>query len=83
MRVKEKFSFGFNLIWVVQSLSQKYLHSLLTQITSLFFASRPNTRGVSRSSRTWGWDAMDATATQRKYFARTNGADADGEAVWS
>jgi hypothetical protein len=30
-----------------------------------------------------GRDAVDATATQRKHFARTNDAVADGEAVWS
>jgi hypothetical protein len=83
MREEEKFSFGFNLIWVVQSLSQKYLHSLLTQITSLFFASRPTRQGRFAIVTNVGWDAMDATATQRKYFARTNGADADGEVVWS
>src|ERR1700733_2310913 len=40
------------LIWVVQSPSQKYSGSLLTQITSTTLASRPTQRGVSRSSRT-------------------------------
>src|SRR6201999_596806 len=34
-------------------------------------------RGVSRSSRTLGWDAVDADALL------TNSADADGEVVWS
>ena len=34
-----------NLIWVVQSFPQKYSGSLLTQITSTSFASRPNTEG--------------------------------------
>ena len=75
MRVKEKFSFGFNLIWVVQSLSQKYLHSLLTQITSLFFASRPNTEGRFAIVTNVGRDAVDAEALL------TNSAKADGEVV--
>jgi len=39
--------------------------------------------GVSRSSRTLVRDAVDAAATQRKHFARTSSADADGEVVWS
>ena len=33
MTVEKKFSFGFNLIWVVQSPSQKYFHCGLRQIT--------------------------------------------------
>jgi hypothetical protein len=66
MPVKEKFSFGFNLIWVVQSLSQKYLHSLLTQITSLFFASRPNTEGrfAIVTNVGLGCDGRDSDAAQ-------------------
>jgi len=32
--------------------------------------SRPGTRGVSRSSRTWGWDAVDATASGVKRDCR-------------
>jgi hypothetical protein len=52
MAAEKKFSFGFNLIWVVQPLAQKYSGSLPTQITSTTLASRPTQRGVSRSSRT-------------------------------
>ena len=78
MRVKEKFSFGFNLIWVVQSLSQKYLHSLLTQITSLFFASRPNTEGrfaiVTNVGQGMRW---------MRWHQRRMAPTADGEVVWS
>ena len=37
---------------------------------------------VSRSSRHVGLDAVDAAAT-RTIVVRTNGADADGKAVWS
>jgi len=39
--------------------------------------SRLDKRGVSRSSRTLGRDAVDAAALL------TNGAKADGEVVWS
>src|ERR1700677_1561460 len=45
MRIEGKFCRGINVIWVVQSPSQKYSGSLLTQITSISFASRPNTEG--------------------------------------
>jgi hypothetical protein len=45
MTAERKFSFGFNLIWVVQSLAQKYSGSLLTQITSTTLASRPTHKG--------------------------------------
>jgi len=40
-----KFSFAFNLIWVVQSLAQKYSCSLLTQITCISFAIPAHTKG--------------------------------------
>jgi hypothetical protein len=42
---REKFSFGFNLIWVVQSLAQKYSGSLLTQITCISLAIPAHTTG--------------------------------------
>jgi hypothetical protein len=71
----------------------------LTHLSSLFakifwFTSDPNHlfifghpgphRGAfrDRHGRRAG-DAMDASATQREYFARTNDADANGEVVWS
>ncbi len=44
----------------VQPLVKKYSALFLTQITGLSWASRPHERGVSRSSRTLGRDAMDA-----------------------
>src|SRR5258708_40055512 len=50
------------LIWVVQSCLQKYSASHLTQITSRTPAVPLLTRGVSRSSRTRGRDAVDAAA---------------------
>jgi hypothetical protein len=60
----------------VQPRSQKYFHSLSTQITGLFHAVSSLTRGRWPSSRTLGWDAVDADALL------TNSADADGEVVW-
>ena len=45
MTAEKKFSFGFNLIWVVQSLLQKYFGSLLTQITSTSLAIPAHTEG--------------------------------------
>ena len=42
---REKFSFGFNLIWVVQSPLQKYSRSLLTQITCISLAIPAHTEG--------------------------------------
>jgi hypothetical protein len=57
----------------VQSCPQKYFPSRPTQITRIFPASHPSTRGVSRSSRTLGWDAVDAAAS---------GAQRNGGAGW-
>jgi hypothetical protein len=72
LRVQRNFLKQFNLIWVVQSPSQKYFDSLLTQIASISFASRPTQRGVSRSSRTLGRDAMDVRcAADESAFLRT------------
>src|SRR6266481_3555535 len=58
--------------------------------------SHPLARGVSRSARTLGWDAVGVAASganavagrvfwprERQAARQTNGADADGEAVWS
>jgi hypothetical protein len=45
MTAEKKFSFSFNLIWVVQPLLQKYSGSLLTQITSISFAIPAHTEG--------------------------------------
>jgi hypothetical protein len=45
---EKKFSFGFNLIWVVQSLTQKYSGSLLTQITSTSLAVPAQHKGAFR-----------------------------------
>ena len=64
----------------------KNLSSPLDKNILLFFEAKSpaylstslaHKRGVSRSSRTLGWDAVDATALL------TNGANADGEVVWS
>jgi hypothetical protein len=66
-----------NLILAVQSCRQKYFIFRLTQITGVFAAVPPHLRGVSRSSRTWMRDAVDADG------ALTNAPEADGEVVWS
>jgi hypothetical protein len=42
---REKFSFSFKLIWVVQSPAQKYSGSLLTQITCISLAIPAYTKG--------------------------------------
>ena len=42
---REKFSFGINLIWVVQCPAQKYSGSLSTQITSISLAIPAHTKG--------------------------------------
>jgi len=65
-----------NLIPPVQSRSQKYSVSCLTQIKSTFTLSRP-TEGRLAIVTNAGRDAVDAAAPL------TNGAEADGEVVWS
>jgi hypothetical protein len=67
MTAEKKFSFGFNLIWVVQSLTQKYSSSLLSQITSIHFAIPAHTKGRFAIVTDVG-SGCDA---------------ADGEVVWS
>jgi hypothetical protein len=47
------------------------------RITAIFIAVPSQQRGESRSSRNAGRDAVDADAPI------TNGAEADGEDVWS
>jgi hypothetical protein len=61
----------------VQPRLQKYSGSRFTQITFINF-SVPAHRGAFRDRHgRWAGDAVDATALL------TNGADADGEVVWS
>jgi hypothetical protein len=62
MREKTDLLKQINLIWPVQSCRRKHFVSLKGQITLRTPASRPDQRGVSRSSRTWVRDAVDATA---------------------
>ena len=54
-----------NLMLAVQSRSQKYFDSKFAQITCISIAVSSPTRGVSRSSRTLGWDAVDAASVGR------------------
>ena len=60
----------------VESCLQKFFVSRLTQITPISPPSRP-TEGRIAIVTDAGWDAVDAKAPL------TNGADADGEVVWS
>jgi hypothetical protein len=63
------FRSGFKLICLVQPGLRKYFlfssdpnHLFIPRVSSL-------TRGVSRSSRTLGWDAVDAAASSREEIA--------------
>src|SRR5258708_26747494 len=74
IRVSEKPNLlkRIKVIWVVQSCLQKYSASHLTQITSRTPAVPLLTRGVSRSSRTLGRDAVDVSgATDESADLRT------------
>jgi hypothetical protein len=79
---------------LVQSSREKYFASVFPKsVICLAIPSRK--RGASRSSRTLGWDAVDAAASGAIVVAgraslvsgtkraTTNGADADGQGVWS
>jgi hypothetical protein len=61
----------------VQPLSQKYFHSLLTQLTCISSAIPSHTEGRLAIVTDAGRDAVDADVPI------TNGAKADGEVVWS
>jgi hypothetical protein len=79
----------------VQSRPQKYFPSHFAQIKSISRAIPAHLRGVSRSSRTLGsgCDGRGSVGAQScsqggvtpvsDDGAQTNGADADGEVVWS
>src|SRR5258708_4370988 len=59
----------FNVICPVQSPCEKYSYFRAPQISSRNRVISSPTRGVSRSSRTLGWDAVDAAALARKGIA--------------
>ena len=65
----------FNVICPVQSFPQKYSPSHLPQISPRNPAISSPTRGVSRSSRTLGWDAVDAAAPGVKRDGRAGRQD--------
>jgi hypothetical protein len=73
MRAEEKFTFNFNLIWVVQPRPQKYFRSLLTQITSISSAIPARYKGAFRDRHERkARDAMDAGgATDERANLRT------------
>ena len=59
MRPEDKFSFWINVIWVVQSSSQKYCGSLPSQISSISSPSCPS-EGRLEIVTDAGQDAVDA-----------------------
>jgi hypothetical protein len=74
---REKFLRRIKTILPVQPCRKKYFAFRRSQITGVFAAVPPHLRGVSRSSRTWMRDAVDADG------ALTNALEADGKDVWS
>ena len=72
-----KFAEPFNAIRAVQPAREKYFAYAVGQISATTRAIPARKRGVSRSSRTLGRDAVDAAAHE------TSVADAYGEVVWS
>jgi hypothetical protein len=67
----------------VQPPCKKIFAFLLRQISCFCHAVLSRKRGRRPSSRTLGQDAVDAMASSRAFGARTNGAIAYGEVVWS
>jgi hypothetical protein len=67
---KSNLSSNFKLIWVVQSLAKKYSAFSQTQITTISIPVPAHMRGVSRSSRTLGRDAVDAAASGVRWDRR-------------
>ena len=57
------------MIWAVRSRLKKYFGFHAPQITSRTFRIPPHQRGVSRSSRTRGADAVDAAAFCARWMA--------------
>jgi hypothetical protein len=77
----------------VQPRAQKYFASAVAKISSIALPSH-STEGRFMIVTNAGWDVVDAAASARKGVAgrvsreraageQTNGADADGEVVWS
>jgi len=77
VRAEPDFSRNFKLICPVQTSPKKYSAFVVGQISATSSPHPARTRGVSRSSRTWGemrWTRMRSWRTA---------CDADGEVVWS
>lgn len=70
LRQNKKFSNPFKLICPVQSGAKKETASRKTQISRTTRAIPARKRGVSRSSRTWGRAAVDATAPGARWQSR-------------
>jgi len=78
MRVNSNLLKRFKLIWVVQSLFEKYFACPVGQITSTSFRRPASIRGALRDRHErWVRDAMDAAVSL------TSDTKADGEVVWS
>jgi hypothetical protein len=76
LREIPKFSNHPNVFRPVQPCPQKYSCFISPQITGVWLPSRPE-RGALAIVTNVGRDAVDADALL------TNGAEADGEVVWS
>jgi hypothetical protein len=95
VRAKSNFASRFKLIWVVQSPREKYFASGFQKYVILSRHPASPRGALRESSRTLGWDAVDAAASGAIVIAgraslvsgtkraTTNGADADGQGVWS
>jgi hypothetical protein len=59
----------FKVIWLVQSVAKKYLAFAVGQISAISLPHPFPERGVSRSSRNAGEDAVDAAASARRVIA--------------
>ena len=75
---RRKISFGFNLIWGVQSPLQKYFHSHLSQITCISSAIPAYTKGrfAIVTDVGAGCGGREERIDERAFLA-------DGEVVWS
>jgi hypothetical protein len=94
VRAQPDLSKRINVICPVQPHLQKYFPSRLTQIKSISIAIPSHTEGRIMIVTNAGWDAVAAAVPARKSDrravcrerlpgAQTNGAEADGEVVWS
>jgi hypothetical protein len=77
MRLEAENLSAISVIWVVQSWMKKHSVSLPAQITCISIGVSSHSEGRLAIVTDAGRDAVDAEVPI------TNGAEADGEAVWS